>query len=164
MSVEILVNIDDVRLWSSKLDEITNDPTRRKELTSQAHILWLQRMVKQRKVLFHPDTLDELESSDWQMNDFQKSIAWANIFAIDESEDSKEKFKIWRTKLSNRYGKDWWEATYLHIKPIYAAHQRLKKRQKSSAPMIDWMNSRSSIVMLARHEELTRILEDIPRK
>ena len=157
-----LSQIDDLEEWVNNISHI--DKVSRRAVFDAAEPLWVERMIKNGKLLLHPEVYKELENNQWKPNDLHRKMIWASVLASFEGVDGKERFKSLKIKLIKKHGRDWWEDVYRRIKSTFAAKDRLRKNNNRSGPSTRMLASHSTILGQALNDERLAALRMIPPK
>lgn len=156
-----LVAEDYLDEWSSYIRQLPED--QRAEAFNTAEPLWIERMVRDGKLLINPVVAADLKNRGWKPTDLHRRMIWASVLVSIDSPNGKERFNANKAKIIKKHGNDWWFDIYKRVKPAYAARMRLKKNQESTGPAINQMARHSSVFALALHEEREAALKMIPK-
>lgn len=153
--------IDDLDLWSEVASGL--DRSQKQAAIQAAQPLWIERMVKEGKLLLHPEVIDTLSRSHWRPQDNHLQMIWASLLASRDSTDSKEYFQRIKKKLLRKYGRDWWEAVYKRVNHAYAAKARIARNIGDLGPGMHTMAKRSIFIGSIVADEYRAALEMIPK-
>lgn len=155
----ILSDIDALETWKDHVQGFSKPEVA--EAYERAQPLWVQRMICEEKLYFHPDVIEQLERQDWIPNDLHRRMIWASLIASDESPNSKKRMYKIKDSIIRKHGKDWWEDVYSRLKYVYAAKERIKRIY--SGPAVSTFITNTFIGSEADNEERIKALRMIPR-
>lgn len=160
-AINRLVAEDYLDEWSSFIRGLPEG--QRVEAFNTAEPLWIERMIREGKLLINPAVAADLKSRGWKPTDLQQRMIWASVLASIDSQNGKERFNANKLRIIKKHGNDWWFDIYNRVKPAYAARMRLKKNQENTGPAISQIARHSSVFALALNEEREAALKMIPK-
>lgn len=156
-----LANTDSLEDWRTVASAL--DVASKQAAYRQAKPLWVKRMVEQRKLLLHPEVIENLRYNQWVPSDVQLRMIWASVLATLDEPNSKEGFNRIKERLRKKYGYSWWEDVYKRIKPAYAARERIKKKCAGDSQAMQMLAHKTILFGSMFEEEYISALEMIPR-
>lgn len=162
LKAEKLSCIDEIDRWPDEVSRL--NIINKREVFDAAQSLWIERMLKENKLLIHPEVANQLVKQGFIANDLQMKMIWASVLASADGSDSKERFRVIKDRLIKKYGRDWWEDTYRRVKPAYAARERIKKIHKSNGPAMRVLIRKTHLFSDVHSGEVKAALKMIPFK
>lgn len=160
-AINSLVADDHLDEWSNCIKGLAND--QRSAAFAAAEPQWIKRMIRDGKLLVHPEVAAELKSREWKPTDLHRRMIWASVLASIDSPNGKERFNKNKARIIKKHGNDWWFDIYKRIKPAYAARMRLQKNQENIGPALAQMAKHSTLFGSALHEDRDEALRMIPK-
>ena len=156
-----LVSLDKLYDWGNSIPEITGDD--RKKVFSEATPLWVKRMIKEGKLLLHPEIIEELRIHEWFPTELHKKMIWSSIVCqLDGKEQKTEKARI-RKIIQEKYNNDWWEDVYNRAGLVWPAWDRFRKNVLSVGSGTHMLAIHSSVVRYAMQDEFNEVLKMVPK-
>lgn len=155
-----LVALDELQDWGAAIPELKGDE--RRNAFATATPLWIERMVRDGKLLLHPSVIAKLTKQNWIPDELQKQMIWASIVCkLDSDEQKSEKARI-RELIKKRYSNEWWEQVYARAGRVWPAWDRYRKNILSAGPGIAILSIHSSLVGQAMNDEFKAVLKMVP--
>ena len=158
---KLLSEIDSLDEWINHCPLMGREE--KKEIYALAEKMWIARMVREQKLLIHPEVSEQLELQSWVATDVQKRMIWASVLASAHGDDSKARFRKVKESLINKYGREWWEDVYKRQKPAWAAKERIRKYKERRTEAVDKFISNTHIGACAASDEVDQALRMIPK-
>lgn len=160
--IDQLVHTDSLEDWAKKTADLSNHD--QKIAFEAAKPRWVERMIKDGKLLLHPRVITELRSLNWIPDETHQRMIWASILASLEGENSKDDFKRIKAKLVRKHGHEWWEDVYRRVRPAYAAKERIKNLCQGKSPALNVLAQHSIFIASALHDQRCQALKMIPKE
>lgn len=158
--IDELISTDELQDWGRKAKLVTEAD--RKLAYQSATPLWIRRMVKEWKLLLHPEVIEQLQSQNWQPTELQKKMIWASIVCkLDKPDQKAEKARI-RSLLQKRYNNEWWEDVYARAGKVWPAWNRAQKKVFSNGPAVNVLAAHSTLIKQALYDEFEAVLRMVP--
>ena len=159
--VTSLASLDELQDWGKSIPNLKGGG--RKVAFEEATPLWIERMIKEGKLLLHPEIIEELRMLGWIPNNLHKKMIWASIVCkLDGKEQKFEKARI-RKIIQKTYDNDCWEEIYGRAGKVWPAWDRFRKNILSAGSGTHMLASHSSVLGQAMQDEFENVLKMVPK-
>ncbi len=158
--IKTLSNIDDLESWN-KIRKNAGVELREVHLNF-AMYLWIERMLRDEKLLIHPFVKQELIERNYKPLTKHKKMIWASLLSTYEGSDSKERFNRIKRKITKHYSPVWWLDVYNIHNQVRVVYLKLRRINESNGKGLSFMATKSTLIAHAISEEKEKVMLELP--